>query len=52
LGDWRLAAESGGDPGHIMIHRESALVLALDTALSLGEPVSGAESLIMIISNL
>ena len=47
LGDWRLAAESGGDPGHIMIHRESALVLALDTALSLGEPVSGAESLIV-----
>lgn len=47
VGDWRLAAESGGDPGHIMIHRKSALVLALDTALSLGEPVSGDESLIV-----
>lgn len=45
LGDWRLAAESGGDPGHIMIHRKSALVFALDTALSLGEPVTGADSL-------
>lgn len=47
IGDWRLAAESGGDPGHIMIHRESALVLALDTALSLGEPVTGADSLLV-----
>lgn len=47
VGDWRLAAESGGDPGHVMIHRKSALVLALDTALSLGEPVSGEESLII-----
>jgi nitrite reductase/ring-hydroxylating ferredoxin subunit len=45
VGDWRLAAESGGDPGHIMIHRKSALVLALDTALSLGEPVTGEGSL-------
>lgn len=47
IGDWRLAAESGGDPGHIMIHRTSALVLSLDTALSLGEPVGGGESLLV-----
>ena len=47
VGNWRLAAESGGDPGHIMIHRKSALVLSLDIALSLGEPVSGADSLIV-----
>ncbi len=47
IGDWRLAAESGGDPGHIMIHRDSALVLSLDTALSLGEPVGGGESLLV-----
>ncbi len=37
VGDWRLAAESGGDPGHILIHRHSALVLSQDIGLALGE---------------
>jgi phenylpropionate dioxygenase-like ring-hydroxylating dioxygenase large terminal subunit len=45
-GNWRLAAESGGDPGHILVHRNSALVLSQDIGLSLGEATIDAESII------
>lgn len=45
-GNWRLAAESGPDPGHVLIHRNSALILALDIGLALGEKRSGADSII------
>jgi phenylpropionate dioxygenase-like ring-hydroxylating dioxygenase large terminal subunit len=46
VGNWRLAAESGGDPGHVMIHRNSALLLSLDIGIALGErKTPGAESI-------
>jgi len=45
VGNWRLAAESGGDPGHVMIHRKSALVLSQDIGLSLGEKRGSGESI-------
>lgn len=34
--NWRLGAENGFDPGHQMLHRDAAIVLARDTALPLG----------------
>ena len=30
VGNWRLATESGGDPGHFLIHRLSPLILSPD----------------------
>lgn len=39
-GDWRLAAESGADPGHLILHRDAALVLVKDYAFTLGETAS------------
>jgi phenylpropionate dioxygenase-like ring-hydroxylating dioxygenase large terminal subunit len=35
-GNWRLAAENGLDPGHILVHRDNQMVVALDYALPLG----------------
>ncbi|MFC5995385.1 Rieske 2Fe-2S domain-containing protein [Pseudonocardia hispaniensis] len=34
--NWRLGVENGFDPGHQMLHRDAAIVLARDTALPLG----------------
>ena len=34
--NWRLGCENGFDPGHQMLHRDAAIVLARDTALPLG----------------
>ena len=47
IGNWRLAAESGGDPGHIMIHRLSPLVLSMDTSLPLSVKLSDKSSIII-----
>ena len=47
VGNWRLAAESGGDPGHIMIHRLSPLILSLDTLLPLSVKLSDKSSIII-----
>ncbi len=45
VGNWRLAAESGGDPGHVMIHRNSALILSQEIGLALGEKRGSGESI-------
>lgn len=34
--NWRLGTENGFDPGHQLLHRDAAIVLARDTALPLG----------------
>lgn len=47
VGNWRLAAESGPDPGHVLVHRNSALILSQDIGLALGEARSGPESIIV-----
>ncbi|GEL19854.1 Rieske 2Fe-2S domain-containing protein [Pseudonocardia asaccharolytica] len=36
VGNWRLAAENGLDPGHLLVHWDNQLVVALDRALPLG----------------
>ncbi len=39
--NWRLAAENGFDPGHLLIHWDNQIVAATDRKLALGvEPVS------------
>lgn len=39
--NWRLAAENGFDPGHLLIHKDNAIVHARDWALPLGvKPVT------------
>ena len=47
VGNWRLAAESGPDPGHVLIHRNAPLILSQDIGLALGEGKSGAKSIIV-----
>jgi phenylpropionate dioxygenase-like ring-hydroxylating dioxygenase large terminal subunit len=38
--NWRLAAENGFDPGHLLIHRDNQIVAATDRKLGLGvEPI-------------
>ena len=46
-GNWRLAAESGPDPGHVLVHRNSALLLSQDIGLALGEARRGPKSIIV-----
>jgi phenylpropionate dioxygenase-like ring-hydroxylating dioxygenase large terminal subunit len=39
--NWRLAAENGFDPGHLLIHWDNQIVAATDRKLALGvEPIS------------
>lgn len=45
VGNWRLATESGGDPGHVLIHRHAKLVLAKDYLFALGEKPAGTRSI-------
>ncbi|HEX7659024.1 MAG TPA: Rieske 2Fe-2S domain-containing protein [Pseudonocardiaceae bacterium] len=35
-GNWRLATENGLDPGHLLVHWDNQLVVALDRAMPLG----------------
>lgn len=35
-GNWRLAAENGLDPGHLLVHWDNKIVVALDRAMPLG----------------
>lgn len=42
--NWRLAAENGADPGHVLIHRDNQIVFALDMAFPLGELPLDAEA--------
>lgn len=46
-GNWRLAAESGPDPGHVLLHRNSALTLSQDIGLALGERRLRPESIVV-----
>ena len=46
-GNWRLAAESGPDPGHVLVHRNSALILSQDIGLALGEKRIGPKSIVV-----
>lgn len=46
-GNWRLAAESGGDPGHVLVHRNSMLILSQDIGLALGERRIRPESIVV-----
>ena len=36
VGNWRLAAENGLDPGHLLVHWDNTILLALNRALPLG----------------
>lgn len=36
VGNWRLAAENGLDPGHLLVHWDAQILVALDRALPLG----------------
>jgi nitrite reductase/ring-hydroxylating ferredoxin subunit len=47
VGNWRLAAESGPDPGHVLVHRHAPLILSQDIGLALGEAKSGPKSIIV-----
>ena len=47
VGNWRLAAESGADPGHIMIHRLSALLLAQDLSFPLSVKLADEDSILV-----
>jgi nitrite reductase/ring-hydroxylating ferredoxin subunit len=46
-GNWRLAAESGPDPGHVLVHRNAPLVLSQDIGLALGERRLKPESIVV-----
>lgn len=35
-GNWRLAVENGLDPGHLLVHWDNQIVVALDRAMPLG----------------
>ena len=35
-GNWRLATENGLDPGHLLVHWDNQIVVALDRAMPLG----------------
>ncbi|MBO9521579.1 MAG: Rieske 2Fe-2S domain-containing protein [Nocardioidaceae bacterium] len=43
--NWRLGVENGFDPGHNWLHRDSPIVVALDTALPLGLVPRGPNAL-------
>jgi phenylpropionate dioxygenase-like ring-hydroxylating dioxygenase large terminal subunit len=43
--NWRLGVENGFDPGHNWLHRDSPIVIALDTALPLGLVPTGPGAL-------
>ncbi len=47
VGNWRLAAESGPDPAHVLVHRHAPLILSQDIGLALGEATSGPESIVV-----
>ena len=47
VGNWRLATESGGDPGHFLIHRLSPLVLSQSFSLPLSARLTGPDSVIV-----
>lgn len=36
VGNWRLAVENGLDPGHLLVHHDNQIVVALDRAMPLG----------------
>ena len=47
VGNWRLAAESGGDPGHIMIHRLSPLLLSQKLSFPLSVKLQDKDSILI-----
>ena len=47
VGNWRLATESGGDPGHFLIHRLSPLILSQSFSLPLSARLTGPDSVIV-----
>ena len=47
VGNWRLATESGGDPGHFLIHRLSPLILSQSFSLPLSVRLTGPDSVIV-----
>ena len=47
VGNWRLATESGGDPGHIMIHRLSPLLLSQKLSFPLSVKLQDKDSILI-----
>lgn len=47
VGNWRLAAESGADPGHVMIHRLSALLLSQNLGFPLSVKLKDKDSILI-----
>lgn len=47
VGNWRLAAESGADPGHVMIHRLSALLLSQNLGFPLSVKLEDKDSILI-----
>ncbi len=47
VGNWRLAAESGGDPGHVMIHRLSPLLLSQNLSFPLSVKLKDKDSILV-----
>ena len=47
VGNWRLATESGGDPGHVMIHRLSSLVLSQNLLFPLSVKLKDKDSILI-----
>ena len=47
VGNWRLAAESGGDPGHVMIHRLSPLLLSQKLSFPLSVKLMDKDSILI-----
>ena len=47
VGNWRLAAESGGDPGHVMIHRLSPLLLSQKLSFPLSVKLKDKDSILI-----
>ena len=47
VGNWRLATESGGGPGHFLIHRLSPLILSQSFSLPLSARLTGPDSVIV-----
>ena len=47
VGNWRLAVESGGDPGHVMIHRLSPLVLSQNLSFPLSVKLADKDSILI-----
>lgn len=47
VGNWRLATESGADPGHVMIHRLSALLLSQNLGFPLSVKLKDKDSILV-----